>query len=175
MQTLKLTNLDYDFIPWEKIIPENKAETYKKFLEKNEIPARELKYLPELNPNHCYLFMDDCEISVDTKHAGTMSFNIKAGAFTDLASVPPDLRARVEHNDPHVKVAAIVLDFLYKTHSLDYDTSNHVFKELMRLDGAGWSERREAYKCVSTKVGRIFYDRYEFSQEDHKMFFKLNW
>lgn len=175
MRHIKITAVEYKDLPFKRITPGTVQDTYDNFQKLNGFEARDLKFLPEIHPDHCYIFMSDCVIYLKTKKEGLVKLTVKAGAFVDLTAIPLRTRLLFEHGTPYVIAASIILDLLYKTHHVSYDNANYIFKDIVRLEGANWWETRAAYKDVTSKVGRIFYDRYNVSQDDYRKYVTIKW
>lgn len=73
---------------------------------------------------------------------------VPAGFETNLASIPPCLRSFIDNDDPHVKDAAVIHDWLYTTGQLTRAQADAVLFRACRNLGAGYIKAYTVYLGV---------------------------
>jgi hypothetical protein len=82
-----------------------------------------------------------------TYHVGEERTTVPQGFITDFASIPRIFWNILAPTGKHGK-AAVIHDWLYRTHSCSRKKADNIFYEAMRVIGVSWWKRALMYRAV---------------------------
>lgn len=101
------------------------------------------------------ILMRDVTITITFTDSSWYQFKFKKGWLTDLASVPWFFRSIVDNDDSELLPAAMVHDFLFSTHKLNFSDTNELLYVISKHMGYKPSLAWFAWAAVSSPAGRI--------------------
>ena len=139
-------------------------------IEKVECVAPALRKMPKKG---VWEYAEDWMATIRLKGEGRLVFRIKAGYWTDLASVPKALRGAFDNGSAEygVLVASQVHDCLYSSHYTSKDFADDIFLKLLRHYGMSRIKSYLYYSAVSL-FGR---SAWEGADEEDRKFISFCW
>jgi hypothetical protein len=141
----RIKNIEVDNYDFQKLIPQvNYMDLWKELrLFNPDIPTEK-----ECRENDYWIARNDCNVIITLKNGIKLSYTIKKGLVTDLASVPRLLRGVIDNNSNKIILAAIIHDVNFACHILDFEASNILLENMCKYYRMNYFKRKSVYFAV---------------------------